>query len=51
MLLGRTGRYGAEALAASLLALRSLHSRARYPPPEHAGPVTWGGPRRRSKTG
>jgi len=38
-LLGRKGRCGAEALAASVLALRTLRVSVRRSPPEHAGPV------------
>jgi hypothetical protein len=38
-LLGRQSRYGAEALAASVLALRKRQSPVRCPPPERAGLV------------
>ena len=48
-LLGRQSRYGAEALAASVLALRNRQTPVWRPPPEQAGLVLRGGFRRRSR--
>ncbi len=48
-LLDRQSRYGAEALAASVLALRSRQTPVWCPPPKLAGLVLWDGFRRRPR--